>query len=95
MTVIEREMGYSVAEFNRTLPLAMRDWQLSGGPHEWVVADAAGTPVAHIAIAARPDRRIGALSLPVLGVSIDLSNSAVSAEAFLLRFDRGFHKGGG
>ncbi len=95
MPVIHREMGYSVAEFNRTLPLAMRDWQLSGGPHEWVVADAAGNPVACIAIAARPDRRIGALSLPVLGVSIDLPSSTERSEAFLLRFDRGFHKGGG
>lgn len=93
---MRREMGYSVAEFSAVLPSAMRDWRVSGGPHDWRVSAADGSLVSDIRIEPRPDRAIGALRLPVLAVTIDLgdAHSELVAE-FLHRFDRGFHRGGG
>jgi hypothetical protein len=90
------EMGYSLTEFARTLPLAMRDWPVSGGAPEWWVDD----PVSHsrisVGVSVESQRRIGVLSLPVLRVRIDPggTSGAVMAE-FMRRFERGFHRGGG
>lgn len=94
--IVEREMGCSAAEFARTLPSAMRDWEVGGGPVEWRVSATDGAPVARISIASAPARSIGALSLPVLMVHLDLSGTPEGLAAeFLRRFDRGFHRGGG
>lgn len=89
-------MGYTAAEFAAVLPAAMRDWRVSGGPRDWRVAAGDGREVAAIRVDAQPERRVGALSLPVLSVTIDLSKvSAELAREFLRRFERGFHRGGG
>ena len=89
-------MGYTAAEFAAVLPAAMRDWRVSGGPRDWRVSTGGGHDVAAIRIDTRPERRIGALSLPVLSVTIELHGSpAELAGEFLRRFERGFHRGGG
>ena len=89
-------MGCSLAEFAAALPAAMRDWRISGGPVAWQVADAAGRHIASISISPLPARRLGALSLPVLSVTLDLGEvPAALREEFLRRFERGFHRGGG
>ena len=94
--VVRREMGYTAREFAQVLPRAMRDWEVSGGPEAWQVASAGGLPLAGIHIEAQADRRIGALVLPVLLVTLDLNGTAdEQAAEFLRRFDRGFHRGGG
>ncbi|MGB5254277.1 MAG: hypothetical protein WBN68_16315, partial [Sedimenticolaceae bacterium] len=94
--IVFREMGYSVEEFNAVLPAAMRDWRVSGGPHHWRVIAADGSLVTEIHIEPRADRAIGALSLPVLAVTIDLGNThSERVGEFLHRFNRGFHRGGG
>lgn len=94
--IIEHEMGCSAAEFARTLPSAMRDWRVGGGPLEWQVSAADGAQVAQIAIAPAPARSMGALRLPVLKVRLDLSGTpGALAGEFLRRFERGFHRGGG
>jgi len=91
-----REMGYAVDEFAAVLPAAMRDWSVGGGPYDWQVMPYPGGPVARIQVDPRPARRVGALCLPVLMVTIDCSAlSAVLAAEFARRFDRGFHRGGG
>jgi len=93
---VVREMGYSLDEFTRVLPLAMRDWQVGGGPLNWQVRDAAGDVDVEIELRPLPDRRIGALSLPVLSVTIDpRATPAALMRNFMRRFDRGFHRGGG
>ena len=91
-----REMGYDADEFARTLPLAMRDWQVVGKPMCWQVIDQQEQPIASIEIRPLPARRLGALSLPVLQVRISLAavDQDLAAE-FHQRFDRGFHRGGG
>ena len=90
------DMGYSADEFARTLPRAMRDWPVSGGPDRWQVVDPLGRPIATLRIAPMAERRIGALSLPVLRVTIDLGEADGAQEAeFVRRFERGFHRGGG
>jgi hypothetical protein len=89
-------MGASIEEFARTLPNAMRDWQVSGGPDAWRISSPSGEHIAGIRIQPLAERRLGALSLPVLAVRIDLDpSSAVRAEEFLRRFERGFQRGGG
>ena len=95
-SAIVHEMGCSVDEFSRTLPAAMRDWRTSGGPHRWQVVTADGSPVESIRIEPLSDRRMGALSLPVLAVTLKPADpgSDLSTE-FMRRFERGFHRGGG
>jgi hypothetical protein len=94
--IIEHEMGCSAAEFARTLPSAMRDWRVGGGPLAWQVCAADGMQVAKIAITPAPARAMGSLSLPVLKVRLDLSDTpGPLAAEFLRRFERGFHRGGG
>ena len=93
---IVHEMGYSADEFAHTLPRAMRDWRVSGGPALWRVDDRLGQTIATVRIAPLAERRIGALSLPVLRVKIELAESGRSQEEeFMRRFERGFHRGGG
>lgn len=93
---IVREMGYTPEEFAAVLPAAMRDWPVRGGPYQWQVTPCGGGGIARVHIDPRPLRRIGALCLPVLMVTIELDAiSAVNAAEFLRRFDRGFHRGGG
>lgn len=89
-------MGYTAAEFAAVLPAAMRDWTVSGGPHDWQVSTGDGREVAAVRLGVLPERRIGALSLPVLAVTIELSQASNElAGEFLRRFERGFHRGGG
>ena len=90
-----REMGYSVDEFTRVLPLAMREFTIRELSDGWRVSDTEHGPVATIRIAPQPVRRMGSLHLPVLRVSLELHTGGAPAEAFLRRFDRGFHRGGG
>jgi hypothetical protein len=94
--VIRKEMGYSLAEFARVLPLAMRDWTMSGGPLRWQVLNGDAVKLADIVVEVLPERRIAALSLPVLAVSIEIGDIGPTvADEFVRRFDRGFHRGGG
>lgn len=89
-------MGYSVDEFDRVLPLAMRDWSVEGRIPRWRVGDAEGRDLATVRIEPRPERVMGALRLPVLSVRIafeDIDEALV--DEFIQRFERGFHRGGG
>ena len=95
-SAVVREMGCSVGEFTRTLPAAMRDWTVSGGPYVWQVATTGGSAVASIRIRPLPERRMGALCLPVLAVTIEPAETHTGLVAeFMRRFKRGFHRGGG
>ena len=88
-------MGYSVEEFERVLPAAMRDWAVSGGRDGWRIATAGGEAVAAISIRPLPMRRMGSLQLPVLAVTIEPAAADALAAEFMRRFERGFHRGGG
>ena len=89
-------MGFTVEEFVRLLPTAMRDWPVEGGPDAWGVVGSGGETIAHICIQPGPERVIGALRLPVLVVTIHLAGTSPAvAEEFMRRFERGFHRGGG
>ena len=93
---VELEMGYSLDEFDRVLPLAMRDWRVDGGDGQWQVRTTDGADVARIAVQPQAPRRMGMLELPVLMVSLDLSAADERrAGEFMHRFERGFHRGGG
>jgi hypothetical protein len=92
---IVKEMGYSLGEFARVLPSAMRDWLVSGEPGQWQVC-IDGQPAISVLLVPQPPRRIGMLSIPVSSVTIrfERDDPAVVTE-FMTRFDRGFHRGGG
>jgi hypothetical protein len=95
-STISLEMGYSMDEFIRVLPLAMRDWPVTGGPDAWQVRDTAGELLARVHIKPGSERAMGALRLPVLAVTIDLGDAGDTlACEFMRRFERGFHRGGG
>lgn len=89
-------MGYSTDEFERVLPMAMRDWSVSGQVPRWHIDDAAGRALATVHIEQRPERVMGSLRLPVLYVHIDFEDiEKALIDEFILRFERGFHRGGG
>ena len=84
---VSLEMGYSMDEFIRVLPGAMRDWPVSGGPDVWQVRDKAGEIIARVHIEPGPDRLMGVLRLPVLAVTIDLGAAGEAlAQEFMRRF---------
>lgn len=94
--VIEREMGYSIDEFCRVLPAAMRDWAVDGSGLCWRVCRADGEPVAVLGLTERAPRVMGALRIPVLAVRIDFGpHDPLLRAEFMRRFERGFHRGGG
>jgi hypothetical protein len=63
---------------------------------EWWIEEPVSRSRISVAVSVASERRIGALSLPVLQVRIDPGGTpaAVMAE-FMRRFERGFHRGGG
>lgn len=89
-------MGYSVDEFDRVLPLAMRDWTVADRNPRWHVSDTTGRNLASVHIEPRPERVMGMLRLPVLLVRIEFEAiEEPLVDEFMLRFERGFHRGGG
>lgn len=93
---VHLEMGYSVDEFERVLPKAMRDWTVKGRNPQWSVNDDSGSELASISIEPRAERVAGAMRLPVLQVRITFEMPASARVVEMLRrFERGFHRGGG
>lgn len=89
-------MGYSIEEFRRVLPAAMRDWRVDGDGLDWRVSLPDGTAVATLRLNVLAPRALGALQIPVLAVHIRFTASDPATRAeFTRRFERGFHRGGG
>lgn len=90
----EFEMGITRAEFLRLLPVAVRHepFRVSGddivgerGPMPW-----------RIRLEERPGRPFGAVTIPVLGVRLELQGASdAQAGAFVERFLLGFQRAGG
>jgi hypothetical protein len=93
---MELEMGYSADEFERVLPLAMRDWSVTGQIPQWHIGDTEGRALATVRVEPRPERVMGSLRLPVLLVRIAFNAiDEPLVDEFVQRFERGFHRGGG
>jgi len=87
-------MAYTHAEFMRLLPraLAGNDYEVNGDVVR--VENAAGSIQIHLG--AEYERRIAALSMPVMDVTIELTGfDDEQARAFLDKFDRTYRRGGG
>ena len=87
---IEKDMQLTESEFLRLIPAAMQghDFTLAAGR-----VSAAGI---HITYAVLPNRILGALSLPRLLVTLDVSGlGREDKEAFMRKFDLTFMRGGG
>jgi hypothetical protein len=92
-----REMGYTPAEFEQVLVRAFADWRVQAeGTGRWRLAAPDGEVSVAVEIDARAPRRLGALVLPVLAVSLAVHGGDGKAlTGFLARFERSFQKGGG
>jgi len=87
-------MGMTRREFMRTLPAAVAPLLSRTRPEGVVIEHPAGE--IRIVLQEGPERRIAALSLPVLLVSFRFSGlSGDQRGAFMDRFDLSFHRGGG
>lgn len=87
-------MSLSEVEFFRILPVAVAPCRYTVAADTVMVQCPQGR--AHIRISAEAPRKIASLSFPVLKVAIEFSEmSDLESQAFLERFDRAFHRGGG
>jgi len=89
-----RQMGMTRREFMRTLPAAVAPLPSHGHPEGVTIEHPAGE--IRIGLQEGPERRIAALSLPVLLVNFQFSGLDEDQRAsFMERFDLSFHRGGG
>ena len=87
-------MSLTEADFFRILPEAVKPCRYTVTADTVMVQCPQG--MAHIRISAEAPRRIASLSFPVLKVAIEFGEmSELESKAFLERFDRAFHRGGG
>lgn len=93
-TELKREMGCTVAEFERWLPGATRNAPIeSAGSSHRVTVDGG---VVEIALTPLEPRRIALMVIPVLAVTFHFSGlDDVQREAFLRYFDHYTRRGGG
>jgi hypothetical protein len=93
------EMGYTVAEFSKTLQGQFLNDKASYicktiSPSHWEIL-VSGSLCVTIKISQAPQRNIATLSLPVLNVQFEFSGNVEQQTRFLKRFFKYFHKGGG
>jgi len=101
--VHEAEMGYSHAELLKCLPAAVAPFavvHLSGGEYELRAGDGDGDDAGagYVALTMQPEtqRRLGAIALPVTQIRLRFFNfDGARFDAFMRRFKRSLHKGGG
>ena len=89
-----RDMGMTLREFMRTLPAAVfpLPWKRDAGLV--IIRHPAGR--IRLSLQESPNRRIGALELPVLRVDFLFSGLDTAERGeFMRHFDLSFHRGGG
>lgn len=94
MTTLHREMGYTRAEFMRTLPSALRNhsYRVEGN----IISIQVGFSIVRIELGAELVRRIASIVLPYMPVSFDFGDlNPGEAKQFLDHFDLYYRKGGG
>lgn len=91
-----RDMGYSVPEFFRILPAAISGYDhIVDGDRVFVTHPNDGRQLI-MKIEELPDRRIGMIRIPRIGVEFAFHQFTVEQRrAFLTAFDRSFQRGGG
>ncbi|MES2537034.1 MAG: hypothetical protein V4632_14305 [Pseudomonadota bacterium] len=94
MDELTREMGCTLAEFERWLPGATRDARIDSTANAYRVHADGG--MVDITLLECPPRRIASLALPVLSVCFRFSGMTQAARAaFLAYFDNYTRRGGG
>lgn len=92
--IVEKEMGFTHAEFERLLPKAFVNSDIQFEDRKILVRD--GGRLLRIDLSAEGERRIGLFRIPVTHVRLTFSEySKPEIEAALERFWRAFQKGGG
>ena len=86
------EMSLSREEFFRLLPAAVGSFEADGETIRWSEGACGGT----IRLVPLPDRRLGGVVMPRHRIDIALeAPTEADADAFMVRFHRGFLRGGG
>jgi hypothetical protein len=89
-----REMGITPAEFERTLGAAVAPYAYRRNNGSYTIDHPAGA--IEIRLGPAGERRIAALVLPTMQVEFSFHGlSEAARHAFITRFDRYFHRGGG
>ena len=97
----DRQMGFTEREFEKTLKGGFTGESsvyhcFDVCKNQWRIEHADDSLNIKIEVQKRPERRIGALSIPVLQVAFTVTDTEEStAEAFFNKFFKYFHKGGG
>lgn len=87
-------MALTEGDFFRILPTAVAPCAYDVQANKVIVMCEQGS--AQISISPEAPRKIASLCFPVLRVTIEFSEmSEQQSDAFLQRFDRAFHRGGG
>lgn len=95
------EMGYTEAEFSRVLhgdfSGAKSDFSCTDqGPCHWLITDKTSDLRINISVSSLPPRTLGAISLPRIQVTFDVSTlDTLRSDYFFDKFFKYFHKGGG
>ena len=85
-------MSLSREEFFRLLPAAVEAFEPAGEAVRWSDGNRRGT----IRLVPLPDRRLGGVVMPRHRIDIALdAPTEADADAFMVRFHRGFLRGGG
>lgn len=88
-------MGYSHAEFRRTLPAAVSPFRIEERGDDFELSDDAGHTV-RIVLGPEGNRRIASLQIPATAVNFHFQNfSSKERKRFMDRFNRYFQRGGG
>ena len=94
--VFHRDMGYSVEEFFRVLPAAVRDYELSVSENVAVITLNHDDCILKLSITPLPDRLLGNMRLPHIDVRFEFLNFTMQQrEDFMKAFDRSYQRGGG
>ncbi|MEA3291443.1 MAG: hypothetical protein U9Q71_03940 [Pseudomonadota bacterium] len=92
---LSKQMGYSHAEFRRTLPAAVSPFRIREKGDDFELSDSAGHAV-RIELGPEGMRQIASLQIPTTAVDFHFQNfSSEERKHFMDRFNRYFQRGGG
>ena len=92
----KRDMGYSLAEFLRILPSAVKGYTHRIDGNRVIINGSEASRQLTLGLKTLPERRIGMIRIPRIEVEFLFNNfSERERQDFMLAFDRSYQRGGG
>ncbi len=92
----KRDMGYSLAEFLRILPSAVKGYAHRIDGNRVIINGSGTSRRLTLNLSTLPERRIGMIRIPRIEVEFLFHNfSERERQAFMVVFDRSYQRGGG